>query len=265
MTMLSRRALLFGGALLPAATACSRGGGDTVSDPDGGPAGEEDRRLIVFAAASLTDVFEQVNAAFMADRPEVDVVMTTGGSSDLVTQIGQGAPADVLATADTETMDRAAQDGLIEDTPQLFARNTLTIAVAPGNPEGITGLPDLADADLQVVRCAPQVPCGRVADEVIADTGASLRAVSEENSVTDVLGKVTSGEADAGLVYVTDIVRSGGAADAVPIAGADARATDYPIAAVHGTTVLDLAEEYVAYVRSGDAQALLADAGFGAP
>ncbi|EWS80567.1 molybdate-binding protein [Brachybacterium phenoliresistens] len=221
--------------------------------------------LTVFAAASLTDVFEQVNADFEADHPGVRVVMTNAGSSDLVTQIDQGAPADVLATADERTMARAQELGLTAEDPRPFATNTLTIAVAPGNPRGITSLADLTDPDLAVVRCAAPVPCGAVADEVLADAGIPLVAVSEENSVTDVLGKVTSGQADAGLVYATDVARSGGAAEAVTIPGAAAHATVYPIAVTDRAEDPELAAAYREAVLGPEGRAALGDAGFGPP
>ena len=231
-----------------------------------GTAGDDgDRTLTVFAAASLTDVFEQVNTDFEAEHPGVRVVMTNAGSSDLVTQIDQGAPADVLATADERTMARAQELGLIAEDPRPFATNTLTIVVPPGNPHGIASLEDLADPDLAVVRCAAPVPCGAVADEVLADAGVPLVAVSEENSVTDVLGKVTSGQADAGLVYATDVARSGGEAEAVMIPGAAAHATVYPIAVTDRAEDPDLAAEYREAVLGPDGRAALDDAGFGPP
>lgn len=120
------------------------------------------------------------------------------GSSDLVTQLTQGAPADVFASADTKNMDKARQAGLLAGAPVNFASNTLTIAVAPGNPKGIKTFQDLAKPGLNVVVCAPQVPCGSATQNVENKTGVTLTPVSEESSVTDVLNKITSGQADAG-------------------------------------------------------------------
>lgn len=223
------------------------------------------RTLTVFAAASLTDVFEQISADFEAEHPGVDVVLTHAGSSDLVTQIGQGAPADVLATADERTMSRAASEGLIAGRPRIFATNSLTIAVQPGNPHRIARLADLADPELAVVRCAAPVPCGAVADEVLAAADVTLAPVSEENSVTDVLGKVTTGQADVGLVYTTDVARSGGAAEAVAIPGAAQHATAYPIAVTAEAPEPELAAAFTDAILAEAAQAQLRAAGFGGP
>ena len=131
------------------------------------------------------------------------------GSSDLVTQLQQGAPADVFASADTKNMDKATADNLVQGDPVNFASNTLEIAVPPDNPAKITSFADLAEAGVKVVVCAPQVPCGSATQKVETATGVTLKPVSEENSVTDVLNKVTTGEADAGLVYNTDVKSAG--------------------------------------------------------
>lgn len=269
MRSLTRRLAAASGSLVLIASlaACSGGGSsDSSSASDGGSdGGATERTLTVFAAASLTDVYGELNTQFVTEHPGVTVQMTNGGSNDLVTQISQGAPADVLATADTATMDTAVQEGLIAGDPATFATNELTIAVQPGNPHGIATLQDLATPDLTVVRCAAEVPCGSVTDQILADTGVTLTPASEENSVTDVLGKVTSGEADAGLVYTTDVKRSGGEAEAVTIPEAAAHATEYPIAVTKDSDDADLAKEYVDFVLSETGQAALKDAGFGAP
>lgn len=249
-----------------ALTACGSGGeavvGRTASD---GAGTGDDRRLTVFAAASLTTVYGELEARFEKENPGVDVVLSTGGSSDLVTQMEQGAPADVFASADEKNMDRAVESSLISGEPTPFATNELTIAVQPGNPHGIASLADLENPDLSVVRCAVPVPCGSVSDAVLSDAGVTVTAVSEENSVTDVLGKVTAGEADAGLVYVTDVARSEGAAESVEIPEAADHRTTYPIAVTSGAADPDLAQKFVDLVTGPEGQKALADAGFGTP
>ena len=172
-------------------------------------------KLIVFAAASLKKSFADMGEQFKTDNPGTDVEFSFAGSSDLVTQLTQGAPADVFASADTKNMDKAAQAGLLAGDPINFASNTLTIVAAPGNPKKIASFRDLTQPGLSVVVCAPQVPCGSATEKVEKTTGVQLNPVSEESQVTDVLNKVTTGEADAGLVYVTDAQGAGDKVTAV--------------------------------------------------
>lgn len=262
---LSRIRLLASVSALTLITTVTGCGGGGSGDPSAASDSSGAQTLTVFAAASLTDVYGEINDAFEAKHPGVTVRMTNGGSQDLVTQIEQGAPADVLATADEKTMASAKKSSLLSGEPQIFATNELTIAVQPGNPRGISSLKDLADPGTTVVRCAAEVPCGGVTDAILADTGITLAPASEENSVTDVLGKVTSGEADAGLVYTTDVVRSGGKTEPVAIPEAAAHRTNYPIVVTREAHDPDLAQEYVDVVRSEAGRAALKKAGFGAP
>lgn len=228
--------------------------------------GEDDgTTLTVYAAASLTAAFEQVAEEFEAAHEGVDLELSLGGSSDLVTQIQEGAPADVFASADTATMDELVDADLTGAEPQVFATNTLEIAVPPGNPAGVTTLEDLARPGLQLVVCAPEVPCGAAAERVADAAGVTLAPVSEEQSVTDVLGKVTSGEAEAGLVYVTDVRAAGGRVEGIPFPESGSVVNTYPIATVDGSDEADLAAEFVAFVLGEPGQGVLADAGFGAP
>lgn len=251
-TALARAAVA--AATLTTLTACS-------SEPD-------TTVLTVHAAASLTDVMDEIADTFESEHPGVTVRLNTGGSSSLATQIVEGAPGDVFASADLAQMSVVVQAGLAPE-PLPFATNDLTIAVAPGNPRAVQELSDLTDPALDVVVCADPVPCGAVTREVEEAAGVTLAPVSEELSVTEVLTKVTSRQADAGLVYVTDIARSDGEADEVPLGGTDAIAvaarTEYPIATL--TTAHDavLADAFVGFVLSDDGQRLLAEAGFGAP
>ncbi len=227
----------------------------------GGNAGK--KVLVVFAAASLSSTFGDLEAEFEAAHPDVDVTVSFGGSADLATQIRAGAPADVFASADQETM--ASLGDLVVD-PAPFATNTLQIVVPAGNPGGVRSIADLAEADLDVVVCAPEVPCGRATREVAAAAGVELRPDSEEQSVTDVLGKVAAGEADAGLVYVTDVPpASRDAVEVIAVPEAAAVVNTYPIAVVQGSPRADRAREFADLVRGEAGQRVLRDAGFGPP
>jgi len=225
---------------------------------------DEPETLTVFAAASLSQTFEELATTFEDQHPDVDVRLSFDGSSGLVEQIQGGAPADVFASADTDTMQTLVDDGLADD-PRVFARNTLEIAVPPGNPAGVTGLADLAAPGLRLVTCAPEVPCGAATQQVAARAGVRLSPVSEEQSVTDVLGKVRSGEADAGLVYVTDVRAAGDDVEGVAVPEAAEVVNDYPIATISDSPHADLAAAYVDFVLSDEAQQVLTGAGFRAP
>ncbi len=227
-------------------------------------AAEDGDTLTVFAAASLTDVFTQIADDFEHNHPGVEVSLSFAGSSALATQVLEGAPADVLATANEQTMAQVADQ--IDLETRIFATNVLTIAVPAGNPAGIESLADLTDPHARVVVCAPQVPCGAATQAVMEAQHVTLSPVSEEPNVTDVLGKVDSGEADAGLVYVTDLARANGV-ESIALDGADVAINRYPIAALphDDTAASELAQEFVEAVLADDGLAHLADAGFGAP
>jgi molybdate transport system substrate-binding protein len=222
-------------------------------------------KIIVFAAASLKKTFTDIGEQFKTDNPGASVEFSFAGSSDLVTQLTQGAPADVFASADTKNMDKAAQAGLLAGDPVNFASNTLTIAVAPGNPKKIASFKDLTQQGLNVVVCAPQVPCGSATQKVEQATGVTLNPVSEESSVTDVLNKVTTGEADAGIVYVTDAIGAGDKVAAVAFPEAAGAVNTYPIAALKGSKNPELARKFVDLVTSEAGQKLLNTAGFAKP
>jgi molybdate transport system substrate-binding protein len=234
------------------------------SDEDGGDGGDGDEAttLTVYAAASLTTTFEQLAQDFEASHGGVEVDVNFAGSSDLVAQIQEGAPADVFASADEANMQKLTADDLLSSDPATFATNTLEIAVPPGNPAGVESLDDLAEDGLNLVICAPEVPCGAAAAKVAESTGVTLSPVSEEQSVTDVLAKVTSGEADAGLVYVTDVIAAGDDVQGIEIPEASAAVNTYPIATVGASENADLAHEFVDLVLSDEGQQVLRDAGF---
>lgn len=217
--------------------------------------------LTVFAAASLHDAFEEIAAAFERTEPDVAVrPIVSDGSSVLATQIAEGAHADVLATADEQTMSRVAD---LVGPQEIFATNTLVIAVSPDRGGAIGALADLADPSLRVVLCAPAVPCGTASRALLDRAGVDVVPVSEEQNVTAVLTKVETGAADAGLVYRTDAVGR----DVVAIAPPEAAAVvnRYPIAVVEDAREPDAAASFVAFVTGERGQRILADHGFGAP
>lgn len=221
-----------------------------------------ERTLTVFAAASLTEVFTTLEQRFEADHPDVDVRVHFAGSSRLAQQLAEGASADVFASADAEVMRDVAGAGLLAGEPEPFATNTLTIVVEPGNPLGIGGLADLAREDVTAVVCQPQVPCGSAARELVAGHDVEPRFASEEPDVKAVLAKVRAGEADAGLVYVTDVLAEPGTVDAVEIDGAEDVVNTYPIATLADAPAL--AAEFQRFVL-GAGSGVLRGAGFGAP
>lgn len=227
-----------------------------------GPATGE-RTLTVFAAASLTEVVTSLERRFERTH-DVDVRVNLGGSSRLARQITEGAEADVFASADERAVGELAREGLLDGPVTPFATNTLTIAVPRGNPARVTGLADLADPDRTVVVCAPTVPCGAAADRVERRAGVTLRPDSEELDVRAVLTKVELGEADAGLVYVTDVAASD-RVERVPLADDVNVVNTYPVAVLADPAAPELAREFRALLLSGDGRRLLSEAGFGRP
>jgi len=245
-------------AILAPLAACGDSGD---SDGSAGSAGGS-TTLTVFAAASLTATFTELGKEFEAAHDGTTVRLSFGGSSDLVEQIRSGAPADVFASADTTNMDKLGDDAV---DPEDFASNTLEIAVPPGNPAGVTSFADLAKPGLKLVVCAPEVPCGTATAAVARNAGVTLKPVSQEQSVTDVLGKVSSGEADAGVVYVTDVKAAGDGVEGVTFPESSSVVNTYPIATVKGSENADVAREFVDFVRGDEGRKVLADAGFGKP
>jgi molybdate transport system substrate-binding protein len=244
--------------LLVTAAACGSDSGDSSSEA-------KTKTLTVYAAASLTSSFEEIGKKFEADHEGVKVKFSFGGSSDLVAQIQQGAPADVFASADTANMDKATADDLVEGEPMDFATNTLEIAVPPDNLAGVASLDDLAKPGTKVVVCAAEVPCGAAAQGVERAAGIDIKPVSEEQSVTDVLNKVTTGEADAGLVYVTDVQAAGDKVKGITFPESSEVVNTYPIGALADSKNKELAQEFVDLVTGDAGQQVLADAGFAKP
>lgn len=252
MTPALRTGALALALLLPLA-ACGTG--------DDGAAGDDHGSLTVLAAASLTDVFSQLATGFEKEHG-AQVTFSFGSSTDLAEQVADGAPGDVLATADSTSMGIAEEAGVTGDV-QAFATNVLTIVTPPGNPAGITSLADLDGTTW--VRCADEVPCGKVAVAVLDANGITAEPASLEEDVRATLDKVITGEADAGLVYATDAVAAGDKVEAVGIPGAEENLTSYYAATLEQSEHADLAADWVAWVQSDEGRAILAAAGFGAP
>jgi molybdate transport system substrate-binding protein len=219
----------------------------------------------VFAAASLTGAFTEIGDAFTVDNPDAKVVFNFAGSSDLVTQIGEGAPADVFASADQSNMAKLTDAGNNGAPPVVFATNLLQIIVEPNNPKGITGVPDLSNPDLAVVICAPEVPCGKYAAQIFTNAGATVTPKSLEENVKGVVTKVTAGEADAGIVYETDVTAAGDAAAGVDIPEDINVVAEYPIAITKDAPNAFGAQAFVDFVDSEAGQKILASYGFLAP
>lgn len=251
-----RRALmgrtLSAAAMLPVLllSACSSDG------PGPGP-------IQVFAAASLTETFTEIGERFHQETG-VEVAFNFAGSSDLAAQLDQGAPADVFAAADEDTMDQIVDAGLTGSTPVSFASNTLTLVTPPGNPAGVTGLADLTGDDVVTVVCAPQVPCGAATQRLAAVAGVELSPASEESAVTDVLGKVRAGEADAGIVYITDAAVAAEDVEQIDLPESEEVVNHYPIATLESSAD-PAAQEFVAFVEGDQGQEVLREAGFGRP
>lgn len=227
-----------------------------------GCGGEGKQTLTVLAAASLTDVFEDLATEFEATHDGTTVEFSFGSSTGLAEQVADGAPGDVLATADQTSMQLAEQAGVTGDV-EVFATNVVTIVTPPDNPAGIESLDDLEGSTW--VRCTDEAPCGKVAAAVLADNGITAEPASLEEDVRAALDKVVSGEADAGLVYATDAVAAGDDVASVAIAGAESEPTSYFTTVLDQSVDTDLAQEWVDLVTSDEGLAILAQAGFGKP
>lgn len=242
------------------ATACAGGIGG-ASDGDRA----DDRSILVFAAASLTDVMAEAEADFEAANPAIDVSINLAGSAALRTQILEGAPADVVATANPAIMDDLVDAGRVTARPTTLASNQLVIAVAPGNPADIGDLQDLADPDRFVGLCASQVPCGDLADRATAAAGVTIEPDTREPDVRSLLAKVETGELDAGLVYRTDVVASDSDIAAIDLPSGLPTTTDYPIATLAESGDPAAAAAFVSFLSGPQGRQILADHGFGLP
>ncbi len=216
--------------------------------------------ISVFAAASLTDTFKALGSSFERDHAGATVRFNFAGTPTLATQIGQGAHADVFASADTENMDRLKADGFVIGEPKVFAHNKLEIVVAPGNPKKISALADLARQGVIYIAAGPTVPAGKYASQALAKAGVQVTPRSLETDVKSVVSKVELGEADAGIVYATDIKAAGDRVGGVPIPDQYNVVATYPIAIIKGAG--GFAGEFIDYALSDAGQSILESFGF---
>lgn len=259
-TTIARVGLLAGllAALLGACGHKERSDRSVAANADGGST-----EIVVLAAASLTEVFTEIGGAFSDAHPELRATFGFGASSELVTQITQGAPADVFASADGANMTKLTTAGLVAGAPVVFATNELQIIVAPGNPKRITTVADLAQPGLVVVTCSPDVPIGRYSAQVLANAGVAVTPKSWEANVKGIVTKVISGEADAGIVYATDVRAAGTRAEGIPIPPEIGVVVEYPIAVTRDAPHPEAAQAFVDFVTSANGQRILQTYGFG--
>jgi molybdate transport system substrate-binding protein len=222
------------------------------------PSGE----ITVFAAASLTESFNAIAKQFEKKYPDVDVKFDYDASSNLATQINQGAPADVFASADEDNLNKTLDAGTVTPPPLVFAKNRLEIAVEKGNPKKIKSLSDLQKSGLVVVLCADQVPCGKYAAESLSKAGVDITPASKEENAKATLSKVSIGEADASIVYVTDVKAAKGTTGGVRIPDKVNVAATYPMAVVKQSQNATAAKAWVQFVKSKDGQKTLRKFGF---
>lgn len=244
-------------------TSCGNGSGGTSSATE---ADTLSGTVQVFTAASLTEAFTEMGKAFETMHPNVEVTFNFGSSSSLAQQINQGGPADVFVSADESNMKKVTDTGIAAH-PQTIARNRLAIVVEKGNPKAITGLADLGMSGVVFALCALEAPCGRIGAAALTKAGVTAKPASLEDNVKAVVAKVTLGEADAGIVYMTDVTAAAGKAAGVDIDGADDPSLEavYPIAVTRGSSNLDAAQAWIEYVLSDGGQATLATFGFLSP
>ena len=221
--------------------------------------------VTVFAASSLTDALTKAGNDLKARYVATNYVLNFGSSSTLATQIANGAPADIFASADEMNMQRIVDAKLNDGAPSFFASNRLAIVVAPANPKNVTSLADLARPGLVVVLAAPTVPAGKYSLDSLAKAGVKLTPASQELDVRSVLNKVALGEADAGIVYVTDVLSAGTRVSGVDIPEQQQVVARYPIAVVSGAKNSALARAFVDYLVSDEGQRLLVGFGFSRP
>jgi molybdate transport system substrate-binding protein len=241
------------------ALASCGGRGDAAASDD--PTG----KIVVLAASSLTESFTALGKAFEAEHPGTTVSFSFAASSELATQIEQGAPADVFASASPATMAQVSDAGDAAGKPVTFARNTLEIAVPAGNPANVTGLADFANKDLTIALCAPEVPCGAAADKVFAAAKVTPAPDTLEADVKATLAKVTLGEVDAALVYQTDVIAAGDKVEGIEFPEAADAVNDYPIAVLADARRPATAQAFVDLVLSPGGQKVLSEAGFQLP
>lgn len=248
--------LALGLTLAVALTGCS-----SSSDTGGSSGG----KLTVLAASSLTGTFQTLATTFEKQHPGVKVVFSFDSSATLAEQVNQGAPADVLATADTKTMQTVVDAKMTDGSPKLFATNVLVLAVPKANPAGITSFGDLNKPSVSWIMCVTTAPCGSLAQTELAADHITTKPKSQEIDVKTVLAKIDNGDVDAGLVYATDAKADAAHVTPLPIPNTAKFINDYPIVALKDSKQATLAHDWVNLVLSSQGQQVLKAAGFGAP
>lgn len=250
-----------GGAASDGAGAHAASGGGDASRLE---AGDVDGAVVVFAAASLSDAFADLEAAFEDENPDADVQLNVSGSAALREQILEGAPADVFASADERIMSQLVDAGEVASEPETFARNRLEIAVPAANPGGVTSLEDLAEDDLLIGLCAAAVPCGDFARQALSSADVTASVDTNEPDVRALLTKIAADELDAGIVYVTDVAAASGLVEGIEIPPELNVEAAYPIADLARSSNPAGARAFIDFVLSSG-QPILARRGFSAP
>ncbi|RIQ21285.1 molybdate ABC transporter substrate-binding protein [Jiangella rhizosphaerae] len=254
-------AVVAAAALLTAA--CGGDDGDSAAAADAGEPGRAPSGTVtVLAAASLTESFEELADQLRDAHPDLEIVYSFGPSSGLVEQALSGAPADVLATADARTMDEAVAGGMVDGEPRVFARNTLALAVPAGNPGDVRGLADLANDDLRIAICEPQVPCGGAAQRLLDAAGVTAAPDTLTTDVKEAASLVALGEADAALIYRTDAAAEGDAVETIDVPEADEVVNDYPVAVLADAPNPEGAQAVVDAITGELGRTILGAAGF---
>jgi molybdate transport system substrate-binding protein len=254
-----------GAAALLALSACSSSDSDSSSTTSGSSASASDKlsgTVTVFAAASLKESFTTLGEQFERAHPGTKVTFSFGGSDSLAASITGGAPADVFASASPKTMKIVTDAGDASGTPATFVRNQLEIATLPGNPDKVASLKDLTNPDLKVVLCDKEVPCGAAAQKALDASSLKLTPVSYEQDVKAALTKVELKEADAAVVYKTDVHAAGDKVGGVEFPESADAVNDYPITLLKDAQNTDAAKAFIALVRSAEGQKVLTGAGF---
>nr|WP_237525131.1 molybdate ABC transporter substrate-binding protein [Streptomyces sp. SID5643] len=251
-----------GAAALLALSACSPSGPASSAKPDSSGSGEPSGEVTVFAAASLKESFTTLGEQFEKEHPGTKVTFSFGGSDSLAASITGGAPVDVFASASPRTMKIVKDAGDASGAPVTFVRNELEIATLPGNPHQVSSLKDLTAPDLKAVLCDKEVPCGAAAQKALDASGLTLTPVSYEQDVKAALTKVELKEADAAVVYRTDVRAAGDKVEGVQFPESADAVNDYPIALLKDAPNAGAAKAFIALVRSAEGQKVLSGAGF---
>jgi len=250
--------------LVPALLACGSdddtGSSTTTTEATESSSGT----LTVVAAASLTDAFAEIETAFEDANDDVDVELSFDGSARLATAIIEGAPADLFASADEPNLQKVAGEGLTSGDPVIFATNVLQIVVPAGNPLAIENLEDLTNPDVKLSLCGPEVPCGTYAAQAFETAGLDVPPAGDQENVKGVLTQVQLGEADAGIVYLTDVLAADGVAG-IDLADDQQVEATYPASVLAEASNPDAAAAFLAFLSGDEAQSILEDLGFGLP